>query len=71
MPSKIKTICKTCGLAMNIKNTQKRKKMCTECAYDMKKARSSERYWGKKAPNSTRHQFWRGRLQSMEKMLNQ
>lgn len=65
----MKKICKICGLEMEIKNTQQRKKMCTVCAYDLKKARSSERYWSKKAPHSTRHQFWRGRLQSMEKAL--
>lgn len=66
---KIKTICKTCGREMEIKNTQKRKKMCTECAYDLKKARSSERYWSKKAPNSTRHKYWKSRLDYMEESL--
>ena len=63
-------ICKTCGKEMEIKNTQKRKKMCTLCAYEIKKDRSSERYWSKKENGSTRHQFWAGRLKEMERMLN-
>jgi len=70
MGQRIKTICKTCGREMNIKPSQGRKKMCTECAYEIKKIRSSERYWSKKDNGLTRHQFWAGRLKEMERMLN-
>jgi hypothetical protein len=70
MGQSVKTICKTCGSEMNIKPSQGRKKMCTACAYEIKKIRSSERYWSKKDNGSTRHQFWAGRLKEMERMLN-
>ena len=70
MGKRIKTICKTCGREMKISPAQGRKKMCTECAYEIKKVRSSERYWNKKETGSTRHQFWAGRLKEMERMLN-
>jgi predicted amidophosphoribosyltransferase len=70
MGQRITTICKTCGKEMKISPAQGRKKMCTECAYEIKKIRSSEKYWGKKAPNSTRHKYWLGRYQAMNKMLN-
>jgi len=64
-------VCKTCGVLMKIKPSQTRKKMCTRCAYDIKKIRSSVKYWEKKDRNSTRYRYWRGRLQAMEKMLNE
>jgi len=70
MNKKITAICKICGKEMKIKPYQSRKKMCTECAYEIKKVRSSEKYWSKKAPNSTQHQYWSGRLQLMNNMLN-
>lgn len=70
MDKRVVKICKTCGREMKTKPSQSRKVMCTECAYEIKKVRSSERYWSKKAPNSTRHQYWRGRLQEMNNMLN-
>jgi ribosomal protein L37E len=70
MDKRVTKICKTCGKEMKIKPSQTRKKMCTECAYEIKKIRSSERYWSKKAPGSTRHQYWEGRYQSMNKLLN-
>lgn len=70
MAQRITKVCKTCGVEMRLKPSQIRKVMCTKCAYEIKKVRSSERYWSKKAPNSTRHQYWSGRLQEMNKMLN-
>lgn len=70
MGKRIKTICKVCGNEMKIKPSQGRKKMCTECAYEIKKIRSSERYWSKKDNGSTRHQYWAGRLGEMLRMLN-
>lgn len=63
-------ICKTCGKEMKVRPAQGRKQMCSECAYEIKKIRSSERYWSKKDKGSTRHQFWAGRLKEMERMLN-
>ena len=66
----VEKVCKTCGEKMKLKPAQIRKKMSTGCAYELKKIRSSVKYWEKKVPNSVRHQYWVGRYQSMIKMLN-
>ncbi|MDD2657841.1 MAG: hypothetical protein PHD04_04265 [Candidatus Pacebacteria bacterium] len=63
-------ICKTCGIEMRIKPSQGRKKMCTKCSYELKKIRSSAKYWEKKDKGSTRHLYWEGRLSEMLRMLN-
>lgn len=65
-----KIYCAICGREVEINAFQSRKKMCSHCAYDLKKARSSEAYWRKKAPNSPRHQYWVGRYQQMKNKLN-
>jgi predicted amidophosphoribosyltransferase len=70
MGKRIKTICKTCGREMKISPAQGRKKMCTECAYEIKKVRSSERYWNKKDPKSVRYTYWKNKLDSMLKAIN-
>jgi ribosomal protein L37E len=62
-------ICKNCGSEFKISNFQKRKIMCSKCSYDRKKIRSSEKYWREKALDSTKHKYWRGRLQNFDKNL--
>jgi ribosomal protein L37E len=67
---KIIKICKNCGDEFQMSNFQKRKVMCSKCAYERKKIRSSEKYWSEKAPGSTKHKYWRGRLQNFDENLN-
>ena len=55
---------------MKVKPSQSRKVMCTECAYTLKKLRSSAKYWEKKDPGSIKYEYWSGRYQLMINLIN-
>lgn len=53
-------ICESCKKPIKTNQFQKRKRLCTECAYELKKVSVKEKYW--KTKDKNRHKYWKDKL---------